>query len=174
MIIATGEHGDRDESLLGKRLTVALMWLFGVVLIAQFTATVTSSLTVQQMQSTIRGPDDLPGKAIITTPGSIAEAWLRERGLPYRTITSADEGLRLLRSGEAQAAVYEAPSLRYWSRVFGPDEVTVVGPVFRPEKYGLAVAPGGPLRKQINGALLELFAEGRYEEISRRWFSDVQ
>jgi polar amino acid transport system substrate-binding protein len=47
-----------------------------------------------------------------------------------------------------------------------------VGPIFRPEKYGMAVAPGSPLRKQINAALLELFAEGRYEEISRRWFSE--
>ncbi|UPY38680.1 transporter substrate-binding domain-containing protein [Sediminicoccus sp. KRV36] len=173
LIIATGEHGDRDESRLGKRLTIALMWLFGVVLIAQFTATVTSSLTVQQMQSAIRGPEDLPGKSIITAPGGTAEAWLRERGLPYRVITSAEEALRLLRAGQAQAIVYEAPTLRYWARVFGPSEVTLVGPVFRPEKYGIAVAADNPLRKRINTALLELYAEGRYDEIYRRWFSDL-
>lgn len=69
-IIATGEHGDRDTPRLVKRLTVVFMWLFGVVLIAQFTATVTSSLTVQQMQTSIQGPGDLPGKTIATVPGA--------------------------------------------------------------------------------------------------------
>src|SRR3954454_16291257 len=63
MIIATGEFGDRESSRVAKRIVIAGLWLFGVVLIAQFTATVTSSLTVQQLQCSIRGPDDLPGKA---------------------------------------------------------------------------------------------------------------
>ncbi len=52
------------------------MWLFGVVLIAQFTATVTSSLTVQQIQASIQGLGDLPGKKIGTVPGSIAAEYL--------------------------------------------------------------------------------------------------
>jgi ABC-type amino acid transport substrate-binding protein len=173
-IFATGEHTDGEASRAGKRITIALMWLLGVVLIAQFTATVTSSLTVEQLQSTIRGPDDLPGKSIISAPGGGAEAWLRERGLPFKSVTSADEALQALRSGTAQAVVYDAPSLRYWAKTFGPDELTVVGPVFRPQKYGIAVAAGSPLRKQINAAFLELLAEGRYEEISKRWFADDQ
>ena len=39
LIIAIGEHGDRDTPRALKRLIVGVMWLFGVVLIAQFTAT---------------------------------------------------------------------------------------------------------------------------------------
>jgi polar amino acid transport system substrate-binding protein len=70
MIIATGEFGDRGTSRVVKRCTIAAMWLFGVVLIAQFTATVTFTLTVQQLQSSVHGPDDLPGKAIISVPDS--------------------------------------------------------------------------------------------------------
>jgi ABC-type amino acid transport substrate-binding protein len=174
MIIATGEFGDRESSRVAKRIVIAGMWLFGVVLIAQFTATITSSLTVQQLQSSIRGPDDLPGKVVITTPGSIAAAWLEEHGLPFRPVTTADGALRLLRSGEAQAVVYDAPTLRYWAKTFGPDQLLVVGPVFHPEKYGIAVASGNPLRKELNAALLEILADGTYEEINRRWFSDAQ
>jgi polar amino acid transport system substrate-binding protein len=173
MIIATGEFGDRESSRVAKRIVIAGMWLFGVVLIAQFTATVTSSLTVQQLQSSIRGPDDLPGKVVITSPGSIAAAWLQEHGLPFRPVTTADEALRLLRSGEAQAVVYDAPTLRYWAKTFGLDQMLVVGPVFHPEKYGIAVAPGSPLRKEINAVLLEMLVDGTYEEINRRWFSDA-
>lgn len=83
LIIASGEHGEPGTSRLGKRLTVAFMWLLGVVLIAQFTATVTSSLTVQQLRSIIQGPGDLPGKTIATVPGSIAADYLTQLGLPY-------------------------------------------------------------------------------------------
>ena len=72
LIIATGEHGERENNGAVKRLTVVCMWVVGVVLVAQFTATVTASLTVQQLQSSIQGPGDLPGKTIATVPNSIA------------------------------------------------------------------------------------------------------
>ena len=63
LIIATGEHGDRDAPRVVKRIVVVSMWLLGVVLVAQLTATVTSSQTVDRLRSQIHGPDDLPGKA---------------------------------------------------------------------------------------------------------------
>src|SRR5206468_7115399 len=50
LIIATGEHGDRDAPGVLKRILVVCMWLLGVVLIAQLTAMVTSSQTVQRLQ----------------------------------------------------------------------------------------------------------------------------
>ena len=59
LIIATGEHGDRDAPRVWKRFAVAAMWLLGVVLIAQLTATVTSSQTVERLRSSIQGPDEL-------------------------------------------------------------------------------------------------------------------
>jgi polar amino acid transport system substrate-binding protein len=113
LIIATGEHGDRDVLNVVKRLIVASMWLLGVVLVAQFTATVTSSLTVQQLQSSIQGPGDLPGKTIATVPGSLAAKYLTELGLPYTEISSTAEGLNTLSQGRVQAIVFEAPTLQY-------------------------------------------------------------
>ena len=165
LIIATGEHGDREASSRVKRLIVAFMWLLGVVLIAQFTATVTSSLTVQQFRSSIQGPGDLPGKTIGTVRGSIAADYLTQLGLPYTVLTNADDGYNLLVQGQVQAIVYEAPKLQYWAARRGNGVIQVVGPVFRPEKYGIAVASGSPLRKQINQALLTTYGDGSYEEV---------
>lgn len=171
LIIATGEHGDRDAPGVVKRMTVAFMWLFGVVLIAQFTANVTSSLTVQRLQSNIQGPADLPGKAIATRPDSIAADYLRLRGLPFLPVSTAEEALAALTRGQVQAIVYEAPTLQYFAALRGGGTLQVVGPIFRPEKFGIAVAAGSPLRKEINAALLRMFADGSYEEIRRRWFN---
>jgi hypothetical protein len=49
--------------------------------------------------------------------------------------------------------------------------VQVVGPIFRPQKYGIAIAEGSALRKPTNEALLELYDDGTYEKIYARWFS---
>lgn len=171
LIIATGEHGERDAAGVWKRVLVPLMWLIGVVLIAQLTATVTSSQTVARLESTIRGPDDLPGKTIGSVPGSVAGDYLKQRGLPFDTVTSADEGIRMLMQGDVQAIVFDAPTLQYWAGRRGNGVLAVVGPVFRPEKYGIAVANGSALRKRINEALLAMYEDGTYEQIYGKWFS---
>ena len=67
--------------------------------------------------------------------------------------------------------MFDAPTLEYWQTRLGSGQLQVVGPVFRPLKYGIAVARGNPLRKRLNEALLELYADGTYEDISRKWFA---
>jgi polar amino acid transport system substrate-binding protein len=171
LIVATGEHGDRDTPNSVKRLMVASMWLLGIVFVAEFTATVTSSLTVQQLQSTIQGPDDLPGKTIATVPGSIAAKYLTELGLPYTEISSVVEGLDTLLQGKVQAIVFEAPTLQYLAANRGKGILQVVGPIFHPQKYAIGMAIGNPLRKQINETLLTMYQDGTYEEIYAKYFS---
>jgi len=171
LVIATGEHGDRNEPGVLKRLTVVFMWLLGVVLIAQLTATVTSSQTVERLQSSIQGPNDLPGKTIGTLPGSIAAQYLTQHGLPFVPVTNLDDAFRMITQGDVQAIVFDAPMLQYWAAKRGNGVLQVVGPIFRPEKYGIVVADRSPLRKPINKALLSIYEDGTYEDIYARWFS---
>ncbi|QGZ59447.1 transporter substrate-binding domain-containing protein [Paraburkholderia acidiphila] len=171
LIIATGEHGERESAGLWKRILVPVMWLIGVVLIAQFTATVTSFQTVARLQSNIRGPDDLPGKKIGTVPGTVAALYLKERGLPFVSVDTAAEGFQMLMRGDVQAIVYDAPTLQYWAGRLGNGSLAVVGPIFLPAKYGIAVANGSPLRKTINETLLGMYQDGTYEQIYQKWFS---
>jgi ABC-type amino acid transport substrate-binding protein len=171
LVIATGEHGDRNTPGVLKRVAVVLMWLLGVVLIAQLTATVTSSQTVERLQSTIKGPNDLPGKTIGTLPGSVAADYLTQRGLPFVPLTSTDGAIRMLTQGQVQAIVFDAPTLQYWAAKRGNGVLRVVGPIFRPLKYGIAVAEGSELRKRIDKALVSIYADGTYEDIYAKWFS---
>ena len=171
LIIATGEHGDRNAPGVLKRVAVASMWLVGVVLIAQLTATVTSSQTIQRLQSRIRGPDDLPGKTIASVPDTIAGDYLTQRGLPFVGVSYGPDAIRMLARGEVQAVVFDAPTLQYWAAKEGSAGMQVVGPIFRPEKYGIAVAEGSALRKPINETLLGLYEDGTYEKLYAAWFS---
>jgi len=174
LIIATGEHGDRNAPGVAKRVAVVSMWLLGVVLIAELTATVTSFQTVRRLQSAIRGPDDLPGKRIASVPGTVAGDYLTERGLPFVPVGYGPDAIRMLSRGDVQAVVFDAPTLQYWAAKEGKGAVEVVGPIFRPEKYGIVVAEGSKLRKPINEALLEIYADGTYERIRSAWFSTAR
>jgi ABC-type amino acid transport substrate-binding protein len=171
LVMATGEHGDRDAPKVVKRLSVFFMWLLGVMLVAQLTATVTSSQTVERLKSNIRGPADLPGKKIATVRGTVAADYLAEQGLPYVDVGSAEEGFELVRQGEVQAMVFDAPTLQYLVAKRGEGKLRVVGPIFAPDKYGIVVADGSPLRKRIDSALLAMVEDGRYREIYNKWFA---
>lgn len=174
LIVATGEHGDRDTPSIAKRITVSGLWLLGVVLVAQFTATMTSSLTVQKLRSDIRGPADLSGRVLGSVPGSIAAEWLTARGMAYTPVHSPEQGLAMLAGGQVQAIVYNASTLSYWATRLSGGQAQVTGPVFHPEKYAIALPLGSPLRKQVNTALLELVENGTWEELHRRWFGDTR
>ena len=171
LIIATGEYGDRETPDVVKRIAVVAMWLLGVVLVAQLTATVTSSQTVARLQSEIRGPGDLPGKTIAATPGTIAGDYLSGLGLPFTAMANPDDGLRMLKEGRVQAVVLSAAVLQYLAAQPANRGLQVVGPIFRPYKIAIAVKEGSPLRKRINEALLAMYQDGTYENISAKWFA---
>jgi ABC-type amino acid transport substrate-binding protein len=170
LIVATGEHGDRETAKVVKRLIIFFMWLVGVVLIAQLTAAVTSTQTVDRLNSNIRGPDDLAGKRISTVRGTAAAEYLTEQRLPYVGVASPEEGCDLVLREEVQALVFDAPTIQYLASTRGNGVLQVVGPIFAPQKYGIAVADGSVLRKRIDRALLEMYEDGRYKALYTKWF----
>jgi polar amino acid transport system substrate-binding protein len=161
---------EMPKSAIGR--AVAVVWMFcAVVFVAYFTAAVTSSLTVQELQGNIKGPDDLPGKRVATTAGSTSATYLREVHAQVLEFPQIDQVYQALLAGQADAAVYDAPVLLYYASHEGKGKVQAVGTVFRKESYGIAVSAGSPLRKQINHALLALEESGGYQETYDRWFA---
>lgn len=171
-IVANGEYPDKPTTSTARRLMTITFWLVGLLLVAQFTATVTSALTVQQLSSDIDGPEDLPGKRVVTVEGSTAADYLTGQNVGFIGVATIDEAYDLLAAGEADAVVYDAPVLRYFSVTAGKGTASVVGVVFKPEKYGIALPSGSELREPINEVLLEMYQDGTLSEIESRWFSE--
>jgi polar amino acid transport system substrate-binding protein len=169
--IATLEYGDKEKPVHGLKRVLAMVWVvLGIILIAQFTAAVTASLTVQQLQGTIHGPSDLPGKRIATVQGSTAANYLDGNDVRYRPVKKIDEAYQLLESGKVDAVVYDAPVLQYYAHTDGKGLVQVVGPIFREETYGIALPTGSSLRKPINESLLRMMQNGTYDSMYQKWF----
>ncbi len=171
-IVANGEYPDKPTTSPARRLMTITFWLVGLLLVAQFTATVTSALTVQQLSSDIDGPEDLPGRRVVTVDGSTAADYLTGQNIGFVAVTAIDEAYALLAAGQADAVVYDAPVLRHYSVTTGRGVAGVVGAVFKPEKYGIALPANSPLREPINEVLLEMYQDGTLTEIENRWFSE--
>jgi len=150
---------------------VAVIWMFSsVVFVAYFTAAVTTSLTVEQLRGDIRGPDDLPGKRVATTTGSTGAAYLREHRAQVLEFNRIDEAYEALLNGDADAVVFDAPVLLYYTAHEGKGKVDVVGTAFQREGYGIVLPLNSPYRKPIDAALLSMREDGDYQRIYDRWF----
>jgi polar amino acid transport system substrate-binding protein len=151
---------------------MAVIWMFiSVVFIAYFTATVTTSLTVEQLQSNIKGPGDLAGKRVATIAGSTSANYLQQQHLEAKEFKQITEAYAALNNADVDAVVYDAPILLYYAAHDGKGKAQVVGSVFRKESYAIALPTGSPYRKPINNALLSLQEKGTYQEIYDKWFT---
>ncbi|MFO7662911.1 MAG: transporter substrate-binding domain-containing protein [Chloroflexota bacterium] len=171
-IVANGEYPDKPTISVTRRLMTIAFWLVGLLLVAQFTASITSALTVQQLTSDIRGPEDLPGKRVATVEGSTSANYLTANNIQFTGVIDIEEAYILMERSMVDAIVYDAPILNYYSVSAGRGDVNIVGSVFKPEKYSIALPTGSPLREQINEVLLAMYQDGTMEQIENRWFSE--
>jgi ABC-type amino acid transport substrate-binding protein len=168
--LTTVGYGDRTpKGRLGR--TLALVWMFsGIFLLASVTAAVTARATVQQLNRTVNGVEDLAGKQVATVQGSTADQYLRLRGLSHVALPRIEDAYPLLQDGRVQAILYDAPVLQHYATTTGLGRVQVVGREVQPEQYAIALPFGSPYRRAIDQTLLQLMADGSYDQLYERWF----
>jgi polar amino acid transport system substrate-binding protein len=162
--------GSMGGNFMDEKPVTVIRKLVQMAWVVQFTASITSTLTVEKLGSSIQGPGDLPGKSVATVRGSTAARYLDSQHIAYTPVEKIDDGYDLLATGRAQAVVYDAPVLLYYAATTGRGTVQMAGPIFKEETYGIALPTGSPLRKPINEALLTLKQDGSYEELYNKWF----
>ncbi|MDZ8257806.1 transporter substrate-binding domain-containing protein [Nostoc sp. ChiQUE01b] len=161
---------EMPKGVMGR--LVGIIWMFiGVLFAAYFTASVTTSLTVQQLQGDIRSIDDLPGKIIATTGGSTAAAYLREHKISILEVPKIEQAYNALQTKKADAVVFDAPVLLFYAANEGKGKVEIVGSILREESYGIILPNNSRYRKPINQALLSLKENGTYQSLYDKWFS---
>ena len=169
--MSTVGYGDKvARGALGR--VFALVWIaLGTLVFASFTASIASSLAVNELRGDISGPTDLPGHRVATVSSSAGEAYLTATGVGPVLVDEIDEAYHLMAQGEVEAIVFDAPVLRFHASRQGAGEVTTVGPLFEKVQYGLMLGEDdNELRERINLALLELIESGVYRQVHDRWF----
>lgn len=157
---------------LGRLITIPI-FLAGVVVLGVVISQVNSTLMVQKlnlMASTINGPEDLAGKRVATVRGTTSVTALAHLHAKVVAVDNITDAYAALADEGVDAVVYDNPNLLYYATHAGAGKVTVVGPIFDEQDYGIAMVDGSPLREPINRALLKLRENGVYDQIHSKWF----
>ena len=128
-------------------------------------------LTVAQLDSSIRGPEDLPGLVVGCIQDSTGEDYLRELQIPRRRFDSPRELLQALREDRVNAAIHDAPVLRYVSKRDFGESIQVLPRRLRRENYAFGLASNGPLREDINRQLLKETSRPEWRRTLERYMS---
>jgi ABC-type proline/glycine betaine transport system substrate-binding protein/ABC-type amino acid transport substrate-binding protein len=168
--VTTVGYGDKTPQGNIGRLFGVVWILAGYFVFAYFTASVTTTATVQELHGRIDSPGDLFGKQVATVEKSTAADYLAGQGIPAVKVEDVDKAYPLLESGKVEAIVYDAPVLQHYASRTGKGKVKVVGLLFQEQNYGIALQVQSPYREKINIALLKLIETGSYQEIADKWF----
>lgn len=170
---AAGQQPDPMYSGLGRVLATFLV-LGSLFFTSYFTATITTSLTVQQLKSDINGPEDLANRKVGATNGSTAEAFGKVIRANVVGFDKIDDALSALEGKQVDAVIFDAPVLMYYAATKGQGKVRLVGGLLKKENYGILFPQSSNLRKPVNEALLKLRENGTYDALYSKWFANGQ
>ncbi|KAF2551965.1 hypothetical protein F2Q68_00033794 [Brassica cretica] len=167
-------HRENTTSTLGRM--VLLIWLFVVLIItSSYTASLTSMLTVQQLNSPIKGVDTLISSSgrIGFQVGSFAENYMIDELNIARSrlvaLGSPQEYATALQNGTVSAIVDERPYVDLFLSDYC--KFAIRGQEFTRCGWGFAFPRDSPLAVDMSTAILGLSETGELQRIHDRWLS---
>lgn len=156
------------------RLWSALWLVCGIAVLAYVTSSVTTVMTTLALTDRINGLSDLPGKPIGVLEGGTGEEFAVAAGLSATPYANIDLAVEAVVNGEVAAIVADAPVLDYYAHTRPQHDVTVVGEIFEPEKYGFGIKQHSAFRRPLTVALLGAEHGGYIEELRTQYFGARQ
>ncbi|CAA6671054.1 unnamed protein product [Spirodela intermedia] len=168
-------HRERVESNLSR--FVVTVWVFVVlILTSSYTASLTSMLTVQQLQPTLASVNELRknGDFIGYQDGSFLKGLLLRENFdesklkPYGNVSQyADALSKGSHNGGVSAIFDEIPYIRIFLAEHCSDYMTI-GPIYKTDGFGFAFARGSPLVPDISRAILNITEGDKLRDIESK------
>ncbi|XP_058113310.1 glutamate receptor 2.7-like [Magnolia sinica] len=158
---------------------VVIIWVFVVlILTSSYTASLTSMLTVQQLQPTVTDITDLKknGDYVGHQKGPFMTQFMKHFDFdesklkPYTTPEEYAEALSKDGSNGGVSAVFdEIPYLKLFLAKYC-DKYTMVGPTYKTGGFGFVFSKGSPLVTDVSRAILNVTEGDTMAAIERKWF----
>ncbi|WMV34955.1 hypothetical protein MTR67_028340 [Solanum verrucosum] len=173
-------HRERVTSNLTR--FVLIVWVFVVlVLTSSYTASLTSMLTVQQLQPTITDLNDLikNGEYVGYQEGSfVKDVFIKRMKFDsskfrsYITLEDYDDALsRGSKNGGVGAIVDELPYLRLFLNKYCRKYI-MVGRTYKAAGFGFAFPKGSPLVPDVSRAVLKVMEGEFMNNVIQKWFGN--
>ncbi|KAG6475430.1 glutamate receptor 2.9-like [Zingiber officinale] len=153
-------HRERLATNSGR--LVAVFWFFVVLILqANYTARLTSMLTVEQLTPTVEDVAQLlkDGSAVGYQKDSFVQGLLQSlkfnesKIVPYE---SAEEYHQALINGSVAAIVDEVPYLKVFMARYCHKNFKMVGPIYKSSGFGFAFPKGSPFVGEVSRAILKV------------------
>ncbi|XWS26125.1 hypothetical protein CRYUN_Cryun26dG0004100 [Craigia yunnanensis] len=172
-------HRERVVSNLAR--FVIIIWSFVVlILIQSYTASLTSLLTIKQLQPTVTDINELLKRreSVGFQDGSFVEGILL--GLKFdkfqlKKYKSPEELHKLFAKGSANggisAALEEIPFIKLFLAKFR-GKYTTIEPTFKTNGFGFVFPKGSPLVADVSREILNVTQGDKMEQIQKAWFKN--
>jgi ABC-type amino acid transport substrate-binding protein len=135
---------------------VAIGWMIAsVIVIAVFTAGITSTLTKRELQGAVTSVNDLRSVRVGAPASTTSAGYLDHQRIRHLGFSGPEEGLKALQAGTIDAFVYDKPLLTWLVLRDFSSTLRVLDVTFDNQNYAIALPKGSPLGQILNPSLLE-------------------
>ncbi|KAM3257606.1 hypothetical protein ACQJBY_049739 [Aegilops geniculata] len=168
-------HREKIKNNLSR--IVVVVWLFVVLIVQQsYTASLSSILTVEQLQPTVTNLDEVIRKGSHVgylndsfMPGLLKSLKIDESKMI--ALNSVEEYNDALSTGKVAVIVDEIPYLKLFLSKYCHN-YTMTGPIYRFDGFGYAFPLGSPLTADITRGILKLASSGKMAELQKELYGD--
>ena len=169
-LVVNGGFEERMPRTPAGRVFGVMLVFASLFLVSVFVAKITAVMTVDAIRSNIEGVSDLYGKRVATIQNSTADSFLTNNSFAPIRYNDLQSLIDAFETGAADAVVFDAPILAYYTHAQSNGAAELAGNVFLPENYGIAFPSNSALTEEIDRALLRLRENGTYDNLYSRWF----
>ncbi|CAN6207761.1 unnamed protein product [Urochloa humidicola] len=172
-------HREKLESNMSR--FVVIIWVFVVlILTSSYTASLTSMLTVQQLQPTVTDVKELVrrGDYIGYQEGSFVPSELKKMNFDeskLRSYSTPEQYAEALSKGSANggvAAIFDEIPYRKLFLSQYCDGYAMVGPIYKDAGFGFVFPKGSAMAADVSRAIVSVTEGDEMALIERKWFGD--
>lgn len=170
--MTTVGYGDKSpKSKLGR--FIAMMWMFtSIILISLFTASTSSILTANKIETSIENREDLRRVRVGAAEHSSGEEYLIRSGIDYMPYPDIEEAMTALQNDDLDAVVSNVPVVRYLINTKYKRGIRIGARLLAENYMGMALGNDSPLLEEINMELLKKTAEENWKNTITKYLGE--